>query len=452
MSPLENSGSAWLRRYTLLLALLTLVLIGVGGLVTSRGVGMAVPDWPNTYGYNMFAFPMSKWVGGILYEHSHRLVAAFVGLLTTGLTMWLWVRETRARERWLGLGAVGLVIVLMGVRVLPVYVLLAALAPVAAIFSLHQIGRAPGTLRWWGMLTFAVVILQGVLGGLRVVWLKDGIGVFHAALAQLFFVLVCVIAFFTRATGVRPSPGAAGSDRSSAFECSNDKVPANIAAPGHGRTPAQLSRCTEEESESADDHHDAPASSALLQRLFLVATLLIFGQLLLGATMRHQHAGLAIPDFPLAYGKLWPAMDAASVTQYNQHRLETVALNPITALQVGLQMAHRFVALSIFVVVACCCWLARRQLGARHPVSRLSLFWLGLILTQGLLGAATVWSNKASDVATAHVLVGALSLASSTLLWLVCPRGVALAQERAPAPALTPVPFGTQTSAAHGFE
>ncbi len=70
-------------------AVATLALIGVGGLVTSHGVGMSVPDWPNTYGYNMFFFPISQWAGGIFYEHSHRLVASAVGLLTVILCLWL---------------------------------------------------------------------------------------------------------------------------------------------------------------------------------------------------------------------------------------------------------------------------------------------------------------------------------------------------------------------------
>ena len=411
MPPLETRANPWLRRFALFLAFATLVLLAMGGLVTSHGVGMAVPDWPNTYGYNMFAFPVSKWVGGILYEHSHRLIAAFVGLLTTVLAVWLWVRETSATKRWLGPGAIVLVLVLMGVRVLPVYILLAALAPVVAGFSLYQIRQQPGALRWWGILAFSAVILQGVLGGLRVVWLKDQIGIFHAALAQLFFVLVCVIAYLTRT-------GSKSQERKVAVE-----------AP-------------------VDD----PVSSKLLPRVFFVATLLIFVQLVLGATMRHQHAGLAIPDFPLAYGKLWPAMDSASISLYNQQRLETVALNSITAFQIGLQMAHRLVALTICVVVACCCWLSRRQLGARHTVSNRALIWLGLILTQGLLGAATIWSNKAADIATAHVVVGALALASGTLLWLVCPQSAAAARRETPMRAVAAAPFGAQASAAHGFD
>src|SRR5579872_3547204 len=145
----RSVDNPWLNRFAILTAVATLVLVGIGGLVTSHGAGMAVPDWPTTYGYNMFLFPFSNWVGGIFYEHSHRLVASAVGFLTAILAIWLLVRESRAWLRWLG---------------------------VAAFFA---------------------VVLQGVLGGLRVVLYKDEIGIFHAALAQLFFVLVCAIALFT---------------------------------------------------------------------------------------------------------------------------------------------------------------------------------------------------------------------------------------------------------------
>ena len=86
--------------------------------------------------------------------------------------------------------------------------------------------------------------------------------------------------------------------------------------------------------------------------------------------MRHQHAGLAIPDFPLAYGKLWPAMDAGSVAHYNQQRMEIVAVNPITAFQIGLQMIHRLLALAILGAVAFAAWSARRALGGKNLLSR----------------------------------------------------------------------------------
>ena len=99
----------WLHFYLRFVAAASLLLIVAGGLVTSTGSGLAVPDWPNTYGTFMFAFPLSKMVGGIFYEHGHRLIASIVGLLTIGLAVWLarieprrWVRRLgvdRARRR-----------------------------------------------------------------------------------------------------------------------------------------------------------------------------------------------------------------------------------------------------------------------------------------------------------------------------------------------------------------
>src|SRR5512147_1858483 len=115
-----SEHSPWLHRFAVLTAATTLALIWIGGLVTSHGAGMAVPDWPTTYGYNMFFFPISKWVGGIFYEHTHRLVASGVGFLTVILAVWLWVKESRPSLRWLGVLAVFLVMlqgVLGGLRV-----------------------------------------------------------------------------------------------------------------------------------------------------------------------------------------------------------------------------------------------------------------------------------------------------------------------------------------------
>jgi cytochrome c oxidase assembly protein subunit 15 len=110
--------------------------------------------------------------------------------------------------------------------------------------------------------------------------------------------------------------------------------------------------------------------------------------------MRHQHAGLAIPDFPLAYGKLWPAMDAGSVAHYNAQRIEVVAANPITGFQIALQMIHRLLAVAILGAVAYAAWFTWRALGGKNYLSRMALAWLGLILGQVLLGAATIWSVR----------------------------------------------------------
>src|SRR5436190_22037818 len=97
----RSTDHLWLNRFAWLTAAATLLLIGLGGLVTSKEAGMAVPDWPTSYGYNMFLFPIHLWTGGIFYEHTHRLLASLVGLLTSILAVWLWVREPRVWLRWL---------------------------------------------------------------------------------------------------------------------------------------------------------------------------------------------------------------------------------------------------------------------------------------------------------------------------------------------------------------
>jgi cytochrome c oxidase assembly protein subunit 15 len=227
-------------------------------------------------------------------------------------------------------------------------------------------------VRWLGIAAVFAVVLQGVLGGLRVALHLDQLGIFHAALAQSFLVLICLIALFT--------------------------------------SRWWISLC---------ERISAAKDIGGLRKLLPAVTALIFVQLLLGATMRHQHAGLSIPDFPLAYGKLWPAMAPASVTSYNQRRLEVEALNPITATQIVLQMAHRIMALLILIAVGICAWSAWKRLGCANPITRLAVFWVVLILAQAALGAFTIWSNKAADVATAHVLVGAVSLVTGALLTTV---------------------------------
>jgi cytochrome c oxidase assembly protein subunit 15 len=153
------SLSPWPHRVAVILACATFPLLFIGGLVTSKGVGLAVPDWPTTFGYNMFLYPWSKMVGGIFYEHSHRLVASFVGLLTIGLALTFWLRE---RRNW---------------------------------------------LRWLGLAALALVIAQGVLGGLRVVLLEHTLAIVHAATAQIFFALTICLAMFTSNEWRRASVG-----------------------------------------------------------------------------------------------------------------------------------------------------------------------------------------------------------------------------------------------------
>jgi cytochrome c oxidase assembly protein subunit 15 len=351
----QPSNNRWLHRFAVLTALATLALIGIGGLVTSHEAGMSVPDWPTSYGYNMFFFPLNKWWhgGNVFYEHSHRLFASGVGFLTIILMVWLWMKDSRKWMKWLGVAA------------------------------------------------FLAVVLQGVLGGLRVILFKDQIGIFHATLAQLFFVLTSAIALFTSKWWM---------------SMENSKPETGITQ--HAT-------------------HN-PQHVSIVPRLFLATTLLILFQLILGATMRHQHAGLSIHDFPLAYGKLWPATDAASVARYNEHRVEITNYNPITAFQIQLQMVHRIVAVLILCAVAFCAWQSWRKFSG--PVAKLSAFWFVLILCQAGLGAATVLSDKAADISTAHVLVGALSLATGAMLSIIAARFPQRAVGVSPAEVLSGAP------------
>src|SRR5260370_40340642 len=101
----RSPETTWLNRFAWFTAVATLLLICSGGMVTSKGVGLAVPDWPTTFGYNMFLFPVSKWIGGGLFEHTHRLIAATVGFLTIILALWLWRTEYRPAGKALVLAA-----------------------------------------------------------------------------------------------------------------------------------------------------------------------------------------------------------------------------------------------------------------------------------------------------------------------------------------------------------
>src|SRR5262245_24320276 len=145
----RSEVNPWLNRFAVLTAAATLGLIALGGLVTSHGVGMAVPDWPTTYGYNMFFFPVSKWIGGVFYEHTHRLWASVVGMLTAALAAWIWVKESAGASRWIGLSAIVLTLGLMGVRTQPMFIGLAVVAVGAVIFSLTQALQDERPLRWW---------------------------------------------------------------------------------------------------------------------------------------------------------------------------------------------------------------------------------------------------------------------------------------------------------------
>lgn len=392
----EDLYNRSLHRLAIATTVATFPLIFMGGLVTSHGAGMSVPDWPNTYGYNMFLFPPRLWRGGIFYEHVHRLMGTVVGLLSILLTYWAWRSEDRRWVRWLCTGVL------------------------------------------------AAVILQGVLGGLRVLMVELDLAIVHACFAQAFFCLSAMTAVVTSRWWLNAPDLSRSAD----------------AGAGRRLTIA----CT-------------------------VAVVALFAQLVVGATMRHYEAGLAVPDLPLAYGQIIPATDAASLEGLNRTRVWKMRLPAVTRGQIWLHMGHRIGAIMVTAALTTAVALAVRRdraagrgrllaafvatvaaltfTGASHAlgskrsvlqgVAMLCLAIMfavaarvllkrartdarlagaavvaaALLAAQVALGVLTVIYRKPADVASAHVAVGALTLAVTFVLAV---RSARLFAKRSPVP------------------
>ena len=283
----------WLHALAWLLCAATVVLLAAGALVIGTGSSLAVPDWPLAYGQ---VFP--PLVGGILYEHGHRMIAAAVGLLTVILAVGLGLREPRQWVRWLGLGAL------------------------------------------------LAVVLQGVLGGITVLLLlPKSVSISHALLAQLFFVLAVLLT--------------------------------QVTAPGWPALAA-----------------GAGSSSGSTRWLGLGTVVALEAELLLGALVRHNNAGLIIPDFPLSLGRIVPPLDSFPVTIHYLHRLGAVAV-------LGL--------------VAATAWLALRRHGNDRPLKVRVLWMVLFVLIQVSLGASVIWTQRSLAVTTLHVVNGGLLMAAAVL-------------------------------------
>jgi cytochrome c oxidase assembly protein subunit 15 len=141
--------------------------------------------------------------------------------------------------------------------------------------------------------------------------------------------------------------------------------------------------------------------------------------------MRHQHAGLAVPDFPLAYGKIWPATNPASVELYNAHRLEAAGEQPITAAHIVVHMLHRITAFGVLFAIIGCAVMAWRNTSRGALLRKISGLWVAVALIQVTLGIITILSQRKVDVTTAHVAVGALTFAIGWMLVLITSCSVA---------------------------
>ena len=304
LMPLTSSATStserrtWLGLYARSLVPAVLFLLAAGAMVTSTGSGLAVPDWPLSFGKLM---PPMK--GGVFYEHGHRMVATTIGLLTIILAAWTSRVERRGWVRRLTWAALGLVVV------------------------------------------------QGLVGGATVLLrLPVWTSALHACLAQGFFLLIVFLAL--------------------------------VHSPGWDTAKPRLD----------------PASP--LPKLALATTVAIYLQLVVGALMRHMNAGLAIPDFPTVFGGLFP---------------------PAWSPEIFIHFAHRAGALVVSLFVLATAGAAR---GTPGELRRPAVMMVLLLVLQVLLGAGIVWTGRQPVVASIHVVVGAVLLATSMVLTVKSRRGM----------------------------
>lgn len=286
-SSLRYSGETpvGLRRFTKLVAAWAVFLLFAGAQVTSTGSGLAVPDWPLSYG--MFFPPM---IGGIFYEHGHRIVAGVFGVLTLIQALWL--------RRPLG----------------------------------------------WAL--FATTVIQALIGGLTVkLLLPKPVSIAHALVAEIAFALAVAIAFFA------------------------SRFYRDLRGVERGAAPIGTTNS-------------------------LVA--IVFLQIFAGAMVRHFGAGLAIPDFPLSFGRIVP---------------------PLTTLPVVINFIHRCGAVVVLAAVIIA-FVRLRRFAPHHPLRQLGVLLLVVVSAQILLGGYTIWSGRQPVITSLHVVTGASTLALSLVLAL----------------------------------
>jgi cytochrome c oxidase assembly protein subunit 15 len=301
-TPAYKPGVAWLAVASIVWAG---VLICLGAFTTSIGAGMAFPDWPLSNG----SLNPTGWLQNIsmFAEHSHRLTAGLMSLITIALAGWTWRRESRAWLRILAVFAVGLV------------------------FAQAVVGGLRVLLDHW-----QVAMVDTSVGRL--------FAMLHACLAQGFLCVLVAIAL------------------------------ANSRAWLNGI--------------------DQTVFAAGTRRLGLICCALLFLQLAIAAVMRHSFAGLAIPTFP------WSSPD---------HGL----LPPVWSFRVGLNFAHRVMAGIItvaLVILAGKIWADR---AATAMIRNVTAGLMSLLALQIYLGASVIWTQRAPFFTTAHVIVGAATLATT---------------------------------------
>ena len=286
-------------------------MIWIGGLVTTTGAGMAVPDWPNTYGYNLFAYPLETWIHGpwkLFIEHGHRLFGTLVGMITIGFLISTWVCQKKSTLRWLGAAA------LVG------------------------------------------VLLQGVLGGMRVLAGQVLIAQVHGCVGPAFFAFTIALAAITSQRWRDAQP---------------------IDAPGFAK----------------------------LERLGLIITFLAFLQIVLGSQLRHLPTGVRPGEFRLMLSfhlfvaaGLWVHIIMLAIRARRTCLQESWIMRPVTGISI---------AIVVQIVLGLGTWVTKYG----FPAALNSFnFAAGYRPT-----ADAPWQVA---IATAHVAIGSMILGTSLLLAL----------------------------------
>lgn len=280
----------WIHGLSLLCVLATFVLIFIGGMVTSKGAGMAVPDWPLSFGS---LNPEGWWhTEPVRLEHGHRLFASIVGFLTAILAACVW------RSVW-SLPAAAVVsfaavkigafcglekLTLMHLAIWP-----PALAFVVVLLLSGKKAKAAsnGLSRWLAIIAFVAVCVQATLGGLRVTEISLLLAGIHGCLGQAF---LCVL------------------------------IALSIS----------LSRWWNQQ-----ELRFRGEGLVAMRRVAWIFVASLFLQLILGATVRHSGSGLAIQDFPLSKGRWVPELNYFAETIHYAHRVGALVVSLIAVVLVG---------------------------------------------------------------------------------------------------------------------
>ena len=316
---MKPSSDIWLRRFSKLTVFSTLFLIFAGALVKSHEVGLSVPDWPTTYGKQMFAFPLSDMVGGIFYEHGHRIIATIVGFFTM------------IQAIWLG-------------------------------FSHH-----PNWLKKLGFFALAMVIIQGLFGGITVLFfLPPLVSIIHGILAQTFFIMTIIIAYSM--------------------------------------------------SQERENRVDNGMVQAIRKGALLMGGL-VYIQLILGALMRHTGSGLAIPDFPTMGGMWIPTFSSEMMANIN-YILFDLDLDSVSKGQVIIHFIHRLGAVIVTGTIGYFYAKYGEIIKASQRSKAVFISIIVIVIIQFSLGVLTVLSARSPYIASFHVVTGAALLGLCTLLLL----------------------------------